>query len=176
MAVSPQSHRAEWKSDAYRSIGIGSTPTLPSEGLSSLAQLSKTFGNTCNMESLNEEIKNKIESTKLEFDYQPGDCLFCHRCRCWLFHRSTVTVINEEGQRHYDDDNSALKLKRYTIRYERGSVRLIQGVNFEPSVLTDPENSGKCLDEVCESSNKPFYPRCWPPLQSQKRGGCKARA
>lgn len=154
MAVSPRSHTAEWRRDAYESIG--STPTLPSEG-SSLAHLMKTFGATCSMESLNEEINTKIESTKLEFDYQPGDCLFCHR---WLFHRSTV--INEEGLRHYDD-NSALK--RYTIRYERGSAKLIQGIIFEPSVLTDSENSGKCLDEV----NKPFYPRCWPPLELEER-------
>ncbi len=154
MAVSPKSHIAEWKSDAYKSIG--STPTIPTAGLS-ISHLPKTFGRTCEMKLLNEEINSKIESTKLEFDYQPGDCLFCHR---WLFHRSTV--INEEGLKHYDD-NSALK--RYTIRYERGSARLIQGVNFEPSVLIDPENSGKCLDEV----NKPFYPRCWPPLELEEK-------
>eukprot|EP00986_Skeletonema_menzelii_P004878 scaffold1709_cov151-Skeletonema_menzelii.AAC.1 len=92
------------------------------------------------MESLNEEINAKIESTKLEFDYQPGDCLFCHR---WL-------------------------LKRYTIRYERGCARLLEGVSLEPCVLTNPQNSGKSLDEICET-NKPFYPRCWPPLQLEER-------
>mmetsp|Transcript_4548 Transcript_4548/g.9435 ORF Transcript_4548/g.9435 Transcript_4548/m.9435 type:complete len:390 (-) Transcript_4548:29-1198(-) len=158
MAVSPKSHTAEWRRDAYTSIG--STPTLPPEGVSP-AQLRKTFGQTCNMASLNEEINAKIESTKLVFDYQPGDCLFCHR---WLFHRSTI--INEDGMNHYDD-NSALK--RYTIRYERGSAKLIQGVNLEPSVLIDPQNSGKSLDEVCEINNKPFYPRCWPPLQVEEK-------
>jgi hypothetical protein len=158
MAVSPKSHTAEWRRDAYSSIG--STPILPPEGVTP-AQLRKTFGQTCNMESLNEEINVKIESTKLEFDYQPGDCLFCHR---WLFHRSTI--INEDGMRHYDD-NSALK--RYTVRYQRGSARLLQGVSLEPSVLMDPQNSGKSLDEVCEISNKPFYPKCWPPLQVEER-------
>jgi hypothetical protein len=67
----------------------------------------------------------------------------------------------------YYDDNSALK--RYTIRYERGSARLIRGVSLEPSVLMDPQNSGKSLDEVCEINNAPYYPRCWPPLTIEER-------
>ncbi len=154
MAVAPKSHTADWRRDAYASIG--STPTLPPEGVTP-SQLGKTFAQTCHMESLNGEINSKIESSKLEFDYQPGDCLFCHR---WLFHRSTI--INEDGMLYYDD-NSALK--RYTIRYERGSARLIRGVSLEPSVLMDPQNSGRTLDEVCEM----YYPRCWPPLTIEER-------
>ena len=158
MAVSPRSHTAEWRRDAYACIG--STPTLPPEGLSP-AELLKSFGNSCNMEGLDENLYNKIESTKIEFDYQPGDCLFCNR---WLFHRSII--INEDGMKHYGEESA---LKRYTIRYERGSASLLNGVNLEPSVLMDSQFSGKTLDEVCEMSSMPYYPKCWPPLQVDEK-------
>ena len=34
---------------------------------------------------------------------------------------------------------------------------------MEPSVLMNTDNSGKTLDEICESD--PFYPQCWPRLE-----------
>ncbi len=152
LAISPKSHKAEWKQKAYESIG--STPTLPVEGVNPAAM---TFS-TCEMESSNQEMNDVIEASKVEFDYRAGDCLFCHR---WLFHRSVP--INQEGLNFYPDGSS---LARYTIRYERGTAKLIPGFSLEPSVLTNPENSGMSLDEVC-ARDGPFYPQCWPPLMEE---------
>ena len=149
MAVSPQSHTAEWRQSAYESIG--STPTLPPEGIGN--RILQNIGKTCEMASLNQELNQRIEESKLVFDYQPGDCLFCHR---WLFHRSVP--INAEGMNYYDDSSA---LKRYTIRYERGSARLIKGRSVEPCVLVNSDNSGRSLDEVCKVDG-PYFPQCWP--------------
>ena len=155
LAISPKSHKAEWKQQAYETIG--STPTLPTEGVNPKVM---SFS-TCAMESLNQELNGIIEASKLESDYQAGDCLFCHR---WLFHRSVP--INQEGLKFYQDGSS---LTRYSIRYERGTAKLIPGFSVEPCILMNPELSGKSLDEVCACSG-PFYPQCWPPLEE---GECR---
>ena len=157
LAVSPKSHTAEWRQSAYEAIG--STPTLPPQGLTP-EHLLKTFGRTCDISNLNPEVNKQIDSSKLVFDYQAGDCLFCHR---WLFHRSVP--VNEEGMKHYTDNTT---LKRYTIRYERGEARLIKGVSLEPSILMNDDNSGRSLDEVC-TTDEPYYPQCWPPLQDDAK-------
>eukprot|EP00581_Thalassiosira_minuscula_P016415 CAMPEP_0183715220 /NCGR_PEP_ID=MMETSP0737-20130205/9544_1 /TAXON_ID=385413 /ORGANISM="Thalassiosira miniscula, Strain CCMP1093" /LENGTH=384 /DNA_ID=CAMNT_0025944309 /DNA_START=66 /DNA_END=1220 /DNA_ORIENTATION=+ len=155
MAVSPRSHTAEWREKAYTTIG--SIPSLPPEGIT---PSTISIGQTCEMASLNPEMNASIEASKLEFDYQPGDCLFCHR---WLFHRSVL--INEEGLAHYGN-NSALK--RYTVRYERSNAQLLRGLCLEPCILMNPDNTGRSLDEVCQHDG-PFYPRCWPPLDNDAR-------
>jgi hypothetical protein len=67
-------------------------------------------------------------------------------------------TINEAGLKHYADD---VALKRYSVRYELGDARVLSGMSVEPSVLLHPENSGKTLDEVCQTG-EPFYPQCWP--------------
>lgn len=153
MAVSPKSQTAEWRESAYKVIG--STKIFPSEGVSLDSNLFlEVYGKTCGMETLDPDLNAMIESSKMEFDYQKGDCLFCTR---WLFHRSVQ--INDEGIQHYSDDHS---LKRYTIRYERGTAKLIKGLSVENCVLMKAENSGKSLEEVC--GDGPFYPKCWPPL------------
>ena len=152
LAISPKSHTAEWKKTAYDAIG--STPTLPPEGITP-EKLLKTFGQTCDIANLNKEVHDRIEVSKMVFDYKKGDCLFCKR---WLFHRSMP--INEEGTAYY---NEGTKLKRYTIRYERGDAKLIRGISLEPSILMNSANSGRSLDEVCNMDG-PYYPQCWPPL------------
>ena len=154
LAVSPRSHTAEWRDAAYSVIG--STQIFPPEGINIDSKLfSQIYGKTCSMDTLDPDLNEKIESSKVEFDYQKGDCLFCTR---WLFHRSVQ--INEEGLKHYNDEQS---LKRYTVRYERGTARLMRGLSVENCVLMDPENAGSSLDEVCQKGG-PFYPLCWPPL------------
>ncbi|KAL7532927.1 hypothetical protein ACHAWF_006322 [Thalassiosira exigua] len=149
MAVSPKSHVAEWKEDAYNAIG--STPLLPEGGLN--VDFMKSV-QTCDMASMDAKMNDAIESTKLEFDFRAGDCLLCNR---WLFHRSVE--VNQEGLKHYEV-NGGLPLKRYTIRYERGSAKLIKGVCLEPAVLIESGNGGKTLDDV--SCDIPYYPKCWP--------------
>jgi len=152
LAICPRSHTAKWREEGYESIG--STPMLTPEGVTP-EWLMKTFGRTCDIENLNKELNDIIEASKLELDYEAGDCLFCNR---WLYHRSVP--VNALGQEYYTDDTT---LSRYTIRYERGNAKLLKGISLEPSVLMNTDNSGKTLDEICESD--PFYPQCWPPLE-----------
>ena len=152
LAISPRSHRAKWREEGYEAIG--STPLLTPDGVTP-EWLMKTFGRTCDIENLNKEVNDIIEASKLELDYEAGDCLFCKR---WLYHRSVP--VNALGQEYYTDDTT---LSRYTIRYERGNARLLKGISLEPSVLMNTDNSGKTLDTICESDG-PHYPQCWPPL------------
>ena len=83
--LDPIQLNAERRQATYKTIG--STPTLPPEGITPNSTLMETIGQTCGMESLNQEVNGRIESSELELGYQPGDCLFCHRC---LFHGSRV--------------------------------------------------------------------------------------
>jgi Phytanoyl-CoA dioxygenase (PhyH) len=153
LAVSPRSHHAPWRHQAYQAIG--SVKTFPPEGVElSSPRFDQIFGRTCAMETLDPTLNETIESSKVVFDYKRGDCLFCTR---WLFHRSVR--INEVGLKHYD--NQACALKRYSVRYERGDAKLIRGVSVEAPVLLDKENAGKTLAEVCKACG-PYYPQCWP--------------
>ena len=149
IAISPGSHLANWRHDAYQAIG--STQIHPDqEGLVLGSKLSKKgVLNTCKMADLAPEIAETMEETKVVFDYQKGDILFHTR---WLFHRSDP--VNNEGQSYYKT-----ALKRYSIRYEFGSTNLQKGTSIEPCILLNPDNSGQSLDEVCEV-NGPWYPRC----------------
>ena len=154
LAISPGSHQADWREEAYRAIG--SVKTFPPEGLEVGSKFfQQVVGRTCSMATLDPPLNDKIEASRMVFDYQRGDCLFCTR---WLFHRSMP--INEAGLKHYADENIDPALKRYSIRYELGSAKVIRGMSVEACVLLDPETSGKSLDEVCQK--EPFYPKCWP--------------
>ncbi|CAB9519270.1 expressed unknown protein [Seminavis robusta] len=167
LAISPKSHTAEWRQHAYETIG--STKIFPPEGVDVDGPMFKqVFGKTCSMSTLDPELNERIESSKIEYDYQKGDCLFCTR---WLFHRSVQ--INEEGLKHYDNQECALK--RYTVRYERGSAKLVRGLSVETAVLADKENSGKTLDDVCKASG-PFYPQCWPMLTDPQEQEAKMKS
>jgi len=153
LAISPMSHIAKWREAGYESIG-STTPMLTPKGVTP-EWLMKTFGRTCDIENLNKEVNDIIEASKLELDYEAGDCLFCNR---WLYHRSVP--VNALGQDYYTENTA---LSRYTIRYERGNARLLKGISLEPSVLMNTDNSGKTLDTICERDG-PYYPKCWPPL------------
>ena len=161
LAVSPQSHNADWRHDAYHAIG--SVKVLPPEGVE-LGSPSSPKVQTCSMSTVDPLLHDKIEATKVVFDFQKGDCLFCTR---WLFHRSMP--INEEGLKYYEMQNMEPLLKRYSIRYVPGTAHMIRGLCTEPCVLLNPETSGQSLDKICDSQegedggmSKPFYPQCWP--------------
>ena len=166
LAVSPGSHTAEWRQKAYETIG--STMIFPPEGVEAGSELFKqVYGKTCSMATLDPSLNQLIESSKVEFDYQTGDCLFCTR---WLFHRSVL--INEEGLKQLKlKEESTAALKRYSIRYEKGTARIPKGLSVEYCVLMDENNSGQSLDSVCKEGT-PFYPQCWPlliPTDMQKQ-------
>ena len=156
IAVSPTSHTADWRHEAYQAIG--STPTHDAnEGLVLRSDLSKKgILNTCKMADLAPELAERMEKSRVVFDYQKGDILFHTR---WLFHRSLP--VNDKGLAHFDKLGQPVALKRYSIRYELGSARLQRGMSVEPCILMNPLNRGKTLDEICENDG-PWYPQCTP--------------
>lgn len=160
MAVSPGSHAADWRHEAYGIIG--STPTHPEGGFRSLEEMMKRAPpQTCNMIERGAEMNAVIDATKVLPDYRRGDVLLCKR---WLFHRTEP--VNDVGRRYLESARGARPdmtpaFKRYTVRYELGTSRLLEGFSLEPSVILRPENAGRTLDEVCSDGGS-FYPRCWP--------------
>eukprot|EP00187_Rhodella_violacea_P008388 CAMPEP_0174910664 /NCGR_PEP_ID=MMETSP0167-20121228/73449_1 /TAXON_ID=38298 /ORGANISM="Rhodella maculata, Strain CCMP736" /LENGTH=120 /DNA_ID=CAMNT_0016154981 /DNA_START=32 /DNA_END=394 /DNA_ORIENTATION=- len=70
--------------------------------------------------------------------------------------------MTEEGLQHFREVQGKENpvLKRYTIRYELGSARLLQGVSMENCALLYPETQGRSLDEIA-AKNGPFFPLCW---------------
>jgi len=171
MAVSPGSHKAEWRWEAYKIIG--STQTYPEGGFQSVEEMMENARpQTCNMIEEGAEMNATIEATKVLPDYRRGDVLLCKR---WLFHRSEP--VNKAGQQHLRDMESArpgrtAAFKRYSVRYELGSSRLLEGFSLEAPVLLNPENAGQTLDRVCAEEG-PFYPRCWPAVDVQEMDGIK---
>lgn len=156
IAVSPMSHTADWRHEAYQAIG--STPTQDAnKGLVLGSDLSKKgILNTCKMADLAPELAQRMERSRIVFDYRKGDILFHTR---WLFHRSLP--VNDKGLAHFNTLGQPVALKRYSIRYELGSARLQRGMSVEPCILMNPHNRGKTLDEVCEQDG-PWYPQCTP--------------
>lgn len=165
LAVSPRSHLAEWRYDAYEAIG--STQIHPEEGLVPGTPSFKRFvgksgyGKTCDMEEYAPELAAMIDGTKKVFDFKRGDVLFHTR---WIFHRSMP--MTDDGEKHFQKLGKDPAIKRYSVRYEFGSSSLLRGMSGEFAILNNPQNSGKSLDEVC-TSDGPYYPRCWPPVADE---------
>lgn len=156
IALSPASHVADWRHQAYKAIG--STPTLDAETGLVLGSESSKKGvlNTCKMAELAPELAQRMEKSRAVFDFEKGDVLFHTR---WLFHRSLP--VNDKGLAYFAKRGQKVALKRYSIRYELGSAKLQRGMSMEPSILMNPRNRGKTLDEVCENDG-PWYPQCSP--------------
>ncbi len=53
--------------------------------------------------------------------------------------------------------------KRYSIRYVPGSSELPKGWSGEWSIVSNPDNAGRTLDEVAKFDG-PWYPKCWPTI------------
>jgi ectoine hydroxylase-related dioxygenase (phytanoyl-CoA dioxygenase family) len=161
LAISPGSHLADWRHDAYQAIG--STQIQPDGGviLDDSRSSEKGVLNTCKMADLAPELADRIEKSKFVFDFQKGDILFHTR---WLFHRSEP--VNSNGLAYFKNQlRKDVCLKRYSIRYELGSARVQRGVSIESSILINPDNGGKTLDEICEKDG-PWYPRCSPEVNA----------
>mmetsp|Transcript_14450 Transcript_14450/g.22059 ORF Transcript_14450/g.22059 Transcript_14450/m.22059 type:complete len:437 (+) Transcript_14450:224-1534(+) len=170
LGVSPKSHRASWKFEAYESIG--STQLHSDEGLvAGTAFFNRMMkgkdgvsliGRTCDMQEVNPELSQKLDDTRKMFDFQKGDVLFHTR---WIFHRSMP--LTTEGRNYFEKQGKKPSLRRYSIRYEHGNSRLLRGFTVENSVALNPENAGKTLDEVC-ANDGPFYPKCWPQITPEE--------
>lgn len=167
LGVSPGSHRASWRHDAYEIIG--STQLYPEEGMipgtpfcvkMTKSEIPGAFGRTCDMEYHSPVLASTIDRTRKVFDFKRGDILFHTR---WIFHRSMP--LTSDGEEYF------LRLgrvdptiRRYSIRYEYGDSQLLRGINSEFSVMLNPKNLGEKLDQV-NRSDGPFYPKCWPEVE-----------
>ncbi|KAL3802664.1 hypothetical protein HJC23_011988 [Cyclotella cryptica] len=167
-ALSIGSHRAPWRHEAYHTTG--STHTQPPEGFQSAADLieRRTGSGTCNIEFSAPDLYEKLEERKVVYDLKRGDVIFHDR---WVFHR---TVTADEygkmaGGRHTKRSNEPnVKIfRRYSIRYSPGTARVPPGYGFELSVLHNPENGNRTLNEIVERDG-PFYPKVWPHVLKKK--------
>jgi hypothetical protein len=158
MALSPGSHRADWRFEAYESIGQNRTSHggFTKEEMRGRAKSGEKLLTTCEMPNQAPEIREKIEATKYVGDFKKGDVIFATRL---LFHRTVPTT--EEGKQYYDSRGIEY-LNRYSIRYVPGSARLPEGWTFEWSIASNSENEGRSLDSVMENDSVLWYPEVWP--------------
>eukprot|EP00590_Aulacoseira_subarctica_P004695 CAMPEP_0172422222 /NCGR_PEP_ID=MMETSP1064-20121228/8404_1 /TAXON_ID=202472 /ORGANISM="Aulacoseira subarctica , Strain CCAP 1002/5" /LENGTH=461 /DNA_ID=CAMNT_0013162991 /DNA_START=47 /DNA_END=1432 /DNA_ORIENTATION=- len=149
MALVPKSHVAEWRYDAYNTIG--SLPVHPSDGFTSAEHMFRSFpATTCDLASASPDLNALMDNEALVFHYKKGDVLLVNR---WIWHKSIPLSQSSAAAEH--------PLKRYSIRYEEGKATLVKGFATHPSVMYNADNSGKSLDNVCETSG-PFFPRAYP--------------
>lgn len=159
MALSPGSHRAEWRHEAYASIGLNLTfqGGFTKEQVTDMARSGEKLLTTCEMKTQAPEIREKIEATKWIPDVKKGDVIFATRS---LFHRTVE--VTEEGKEYYASKGIEY-LNRYSIRYVPGSARLPHGWTFEWSIKSNSDNEGRTLDSAMEQNdNHLWYPRVWP--------------
>ena len=161
LAVAPRSHHAKWRHEAYNIIG--STPTYPNEGYDVPGKMFENYKTTtCNLAKAAPNLSGQIDRSMHVFDFQRGDVLIHTR---WLFHRSVP--LDKAGAKHYESIKQKPVVRRYSIRYEVGDARLLQGFIIEPSVVLKQENAGKTLDEI-SANDSPWYPQCWPEINEQE--------
>jgi hypothetical protein len=159
MALAPGSHKAEWRHEAYNSIGLNLTfqGGFTKEDITEFAHAGGKLLTTCEMNQQAPEIREKIEATKFIPDIKKGDIIFATRS---LFHRTVP--VTPEGKRFYESKGIQY-LNRYSIRYVPGSARLPYGWTFEWSITSNRENEGATLDSAMEEKqNYLWYPRVWP--------------
>lgn len=168
MAVSPSSHKASWRHDAYLALDQNRTQDggKSKEAIIQTVQ-TKTDNHyaTCDMHLVQPDLYHQIERTSKILDIKKGDVVFATRL---LFHRTLS--VTKEGISHFENLNQKY-LKRYSIRYVPGSARLPNGWSVEWSVIDDPTQVGQSLDDIVESSGQMFYPQVWPTLEQNMTTG-----
>jgi hypothetical protein len=162
MALARGSHKAVWRHDAYRAIG--QDRSVPGGG-GDRDELVKRFtdgisnNTTCSMPDSDPELRQQIEDTAVFLDIRKGDVIFANRL---LFHRTLA--VTDAGKVAYDSEHRT-NLNRYSIRFVPGAARLPAGFNLELSILDDPANAGRTLDEVVSAAGLEWYPQVWPTLE-----------
>jgi hypothetical protein len=168
MAVAPGSHIASWRHDAYAAIGQNRTEdggkTVEEILRKRAANVEKHYP-TCELHHFDPQIRAKIEESSRIFDIKRGDVVFHTRL---LFHRTLA--VTEDGIEYYKSIDKEY-LKRYSLRYVPGSARLPKGWSVEWSVLADPANAGRTLDEIAEKGETMFYPKVWPQVEEHLEDG-----
>jgi hypothetical protein len=168
MAVAPGSHKASYRHDAYTAIGQNRTEdggNTKEEIVRKIeANVEKRY-QTCELHHFNPQVHAEIEKSSRIVDIKRGDVVFATRL---LFHRTLA--VTDDGIEYYKSIDKEF-LKRYSLRYVPGSARLPNGWSVEWSVLTDPANVGRSLDEIAESSEMMFYPKVWPQVEENLEDG-----
>lgn len=160
-AVAVESHKAEWRWEAYKLTG--STATLPEEGYIDAEDLFRKRGvGTCNIKNASPELHMEIEKSKRIYDVQRGDVIFHTR---WAFHRTEP--VHRDLAYELNRDRSKIVLRRYSLRYSPGDAVLVKGYGTELSTLYDESYGGKTLDFV-STVDGPWYPKCWPDVQESE--------
>lgn len=161
MALSPGSHKAPWRHDAYRAIG--QDRSIPG-GFLDREEVVNLFTSpdksTCNMPKSDPALRSKIEDTAVFLDIRAGDVIFAHRL---LFHRTLA--VTDAGKEMYDSENKT-NLNRYSIRYVPGVARLPTGYTLEWSTIQNPANRGRTLNEVASTTGQDWYPEVWPTIEA----------
>jgi ectoine hydroxylase-related dioxygenase (phytanoyl-CoA dioxygenase family) len=164
MALSPGSHKAAWRHDAYKAIGQDRNQTGGLKNMQALVDLFTDPDNksTCSMPKSDPALRSRIEDTAVFLDMRAGDVIFTHRL---LFHRTLA--VTDAGKEMYDAENKT-NLNRYSVRYVPGTARLPTGYSFEWSVLENPDHRGRTLNEVAHANTtgqgQDWYPQVWPTI------------
>jgi hypothetical protein len=165
MVVSNGSHEVPWRFEAYQVIGQnrtedgGSTKQQHAEDVHD--RLSKGLPPflTCAMSGMEKKIPSMLEDHRREFDLRKGDIILSSRL---TFHK-TVDVT-AAGLDFYNKQGIH-SLNRYSIRYTPGSARLPLGWTTEWSMVSNPENAGRTLDDVAQYDGSLWYPQVWPEVK-----------
>jgi hypothetical protein len=162
MAVARGSHEASWRWEAYEAIGQDRTKG----GLTKDEfEQSAKFDTCSGIEEKRTDLQGKLDSVSEIFDLKRGDVIFATRL---LFHKTMP--VTPEGQDFFRK-NGKENLMRYSIRYVPGSARLTEGFTSEWSILDNPANKGRSLDEVVgDEENEYWYPKVWPTVLDERKG------
>lgn len=160
MAVAKGSHIAPWRWEAYAAIGQDrKRPGLEKEEFLKALSKIKEFGTCEGVKKNRPDLRQNLEQNCQIFDLEAGDVVFATRL---LFHKTLA--VKPEGRKTCQDKGLE-SLMRYSVRYVPGTARLVEGFSAEWSIMVNPENSGRSLDEVAkDKKNAGWYPEVWPTL------------
>jgi len=167
MAVARGSHKVPWRHEAYEAIGQDRTQHGGTkEELLDLLKRGSKFG-TCNgLENTRSDLYAELEKVSEIFDLKRGDVIFATRL---LFHRTMP--VTEEGKTELQRIGKE-SLMRYSVRYVPGTARLPESFSTEYSLLDNPNNFGKTLNEVAEDPTNPcWHPQVWPTVEVGGKDG-----
>ncbi len=165
MALSPGSHRAPWRYEAYEAMGQnrsndgGSSKEVILARLEEKRRTGDANLGACQIGISRPDLREEIESNKVIFDIKKGDVIFSTRT---LFHRTTA--VTDLGKEYYRSKGRS-SLNRYSIRYTPGTARLPDGWVAEWSAIVDSANVGSSLDEIVARNTTLWYPKVWPTFE-----------
>ena len=164
-ALAVQSHTAIWNYTAYNITGAPTIQNVLPGGYHNVSHMFQQrigYG-TCHMERTAPHIHERLEEMKRIYPVRRGDVIFHTR---YLFHRTVPISTKSSSHNHNDSSHTRRRhvYRRYSIRYGQGSTTIIPpGYGTELSVLYEPRNGGRSVEEICTTHDRvPWYPRAVP--------------